>query len=210
MSRHVMECLGMSRVTIEDGKVVEVTEPRVRYCPLFAKRRGMEELNKESIRENIEYRISSFGMCTEDRVTTMDNFLNFGISETLCSALKNGKIDRPTLGIGMVDLSNVTTDQQQSVLKLPSNVNKGVVVMQVESGSAADSAGVKQYDVITQLGDTKVTNANTLRAALYKYKVGDSAKVTYYRNGKQQTSTVHLTKASSGDNNQSSQQDDGQ
>ena len=93
MSRHVMECLGMSRVTIEDGKVVEVTEPRVRYCPLFAKRRGMEELNKESIRENIEYRISSFGMCTEDRVTTMDNFLNFGISETLCSALKNGKID---------------------------------------------------------------------------------------------------------------------
>lgn len=124
--------------------------------------------------------------------------------------IKNGKIDRPTLGIGMVDLSNVTTDQQQSVLKLPSNVNKGVVVMQVESGSAADSAGVKQYDVITQLGDTKVTNANTLRAALYKYKVGDSAKVTYYRNGKQQTSTVHLTKASSGDNNQSSQQDDGQ
>lgn len=124
--------------------------------------------------------------------------------------IKNGKIDRPTLGIGMVDLSNVTTDQQQSVLKLPSNVNKGVVVMQVESGSAADSAGLKQYDVITQLGDTKVTNANTLRAALYKYKVGDSAKVTYYRNGKQQTSTVHLTKASSGDNNQSSQQDDGQ
>ena len=49
-----------------------------------------------------------------------------------------------------------------------------------------------------------------MRAALYKYKVGDSAKVTYYRNGKQQTSTVHLTKASSGDNNQSSQQDDGQ
>lgn len=93
MSRHVMECLGMSRVTIEDGKVVEVTEPKVRYCPLFAKRRGMEELNRESIKENIEYRISSFGMCTEERVTAMDNFLNFGISETLCSALKNGKID---------------------------------------------------------------------------------------------------------------------
>ena len=93
MSRHVMECLGMSRVTIQDGKVVEVTEPKVRYCPLFAKRRGMEELNRESIKENIEYRISSFGMCTEDRVTAMNNFLNFGISETLCSALKNGKID---------------------------------------------------------------------------------------------------------------------
>lgn len=93
MSKHVMECLGMSHVTIEDGKVVDVTEPKVRYCPLFAKRRGMEELNKDSVRENIEYRIRSFGMCSEDRVTRMDNFLNFGISETLCSALKNGKID---------------------------------------------------------------------------------------------------------------------
>lgn len=93
MSRHVMECLGMSRVTIEDGKVVDVTEPIVRYCPLFAKRRGMEELNKDTIRENIEFRIESFGMCSNDRVTEMDNFLNFGISETLCSALINGKID---------------------------------------------------------------------------------------------------------------------
>ncbi|MGM9907002.1 S1C family serine protease [Limosilactobacillus sp.] len=124
--------------------------------------------------------------------------------------IKNGKIERPALGIGMVDLSNVTTDQQQSVLKLPSSVNKGVVIMQVESGSVADSAGLKQYDVITQLGDTKVTNANTLKAALYKYKVGESAKVTYYRNGKQQTSTIHLTKAASGDSSQSTQQDDGQ
>lgn len=93
MSKHVMECLGMSRVTIEDGKVIDVTEPKVRYCPLFAKRRGMEELTKESVKENIEYRIRSFGMCNDDRVTRMDNFLNFGISETLCSALKNGRID---------------------------------------------------------------------------------------------------------------------
>lgn len=124
--------------------------------------------------------------------------------------IKNGKIERPALGIGMVDLSNVTTDQQQSVLKLPSSVNKGVVIMQVADGSAAANAGLKQYDVITQLGDTKVTNANTLKAALYKYKVGDSAKVTYYRNGKQQTSTVHLTKAASDDNSQTSQQNDGQ
>ncbi|MCH3921735.1 S1C family serine protease [Limosilactobacillus sp.] len=124
--------------------------------------------------------------------------------------IKNGKIERPALGIGMVDLSNVTTDQQQSVLKLPSSVTKGVVVMQVSSGSAADSAGLKQYDVITQLGDKKVTNASTLKAALYKYKVGDSTKITYYRDGKQQTTTIHLTKAATDSDSQSSQQDDGQ
>ena len=93
MSKHVMECLGMSRVTIVDGKVVEVTEPKVRYCPLFAKVRGIEELNRDTVKENIEYRMEHFGMCCENRETEMDNFLSFGISEILCLALKNRRID---------------------------------------------------------------------------------------------------------------------
>ncbi len=83
----------MSRVVIEDGKVVDVSEPRVKHCPLFEKYRGIEELNKDTIRENIEYRIRTFGMCTEDRDTEMDNFLSFGVSETLSSALIDGVID---------------------------------------------------------------------------------------------------------------------
>ena len=97
MSKHVMECLGMSRVTIEDGKVTDVTEPRVKYCPLFAKMRGIQELNEDTIRENIEFRIKAFGMCTEDRETTMDNFLSFGISETMSRALMDGSIDAVVL-----------------------------------------------------------------------------------------------------------------
>lgn len=117
--------------------------------------------------------------------------------------VKKGKISRPALGLGMADLSSVTTDQQQSVLKLPSNVNKGVVILQVANGSVADNAGLKKYDVIIQLGDKKINNTNELRAALYKYKVGDTTKVTFYRNGHQQTATLHLTKeAANTDDNQ--------
>lgn len=97
MSRHVMECLGMSRVTIEDGKVTEVTEPRVRFCPLLAKLRGIEELDEDAIRENIEFRIDSFGMCSEDRETEMDDVLSFGISETMSRALRDGRIDAVVL-----------------------------------------------------------------------------------------------------------------
>lgn len=93
MSRHVMECLGLSRVVIEDGKVVEVTEPRVKHCPLFEKYRGIEELNRDTIRENIEYRIETFGMCTERREVRMKDFLAFGISETLSLALQQGRIE---------------------------------------------------------------------------------------------------------------------
>ena len=109
MSRHVMECMGMSRVTIEDGKVTDVTEPRIRRCPLFAKYRGMGEITADVVRQNIEYRIDSFGMCTEDRVTRMGNFLSFGISETMSSALINGEIDAAVMaadGCGTVVLTD--------------------------------------------------------------------------------------------------------
>ncbi len=93
VSRHVMECLGMSRVVIEDGKVIEVSEPKVKHCPLFRKYRGIEELNTDTVRENIEFRISSFGMCTENRETEMDDVISFGISEILSHALRRGSID---------------------------------------------------------------------------------------------------------------------
>lgn len=108
--------------------------------------------------------------------------------------IKNGKISRPSLGISMIDLSRVTTDQQQSVLKLPSSITKGVVIMDVQSGSNAQTAGLEQYDVITKLGDTKITNTNSLKSALYKYKVGDTTKVTYYRDGQSHTATLKLAK----------------
>ena len=108
--------------------------------------------------------------------------------------IKNGKISRPSLGISMIDLSRVTTDQQQSVLKLPSSITKGVVIMDVRSGSNAQTAGLEQYDVITKLGDTKITNTSSLKSALYKYKVGDTTKVTYYRDGQSHTARLKLAK----------------
>ena len=93
MGRHVMEALGKSRVVMEDGKVVEVSEPQVKYCPLFKKYRGIEELNRDTIRENMEFRMRKFGMCCENREIRLDNFLSFGVSELMCLALSKGYID---------------------------------------------------------------------------------------------------------------------
>jgi putative methanogenesis marker protein 8 len=88
-----MEALGMARVVIEDGKIVEIGEPKVKYCPLFKKYRNIDELNPGTIRENIEYRISSFGMCTSSRQIRMKDFLSFGISELLSMALDKKMLD---------------------------------------------------------------------------------------------------------------------
>lgn len=109
MGRHVMEALGKSRIVIEDGKVTEIGEPAVRYCPLFKKYRGIDEINSESIRENIEYRIDRFGMCTEDREIRMKDFLSFGISEIISMALKRRFFDAAVIaadGCGTVVLDD--------------------------------------------------------------------------------------------------------
>lgn len=64
MDRHIFEALGKTRVVVENGKVVEVGEPQVSYCPLFYKKRGIEEFTPDVVKENIEFRIKDFGMCT--------------------------------------------------------------------------------------------------------------------------------------------------
>jgi len=87
MTRHVMEALGKARVVIEDGKVIEIGEPKVRYCPLFKKYRNIDEFKDKKIRENMEYRIAHFGMCTSSRDIRMNDFLSFGISELLSMAI---------------------------------------------------------------------------------------------------------------------------
>ena len=93
MAKHVLEALGKTRVVVEDGRVVEVGEPMVRYCPLFAKHRGIVEITPEVVRDNIEFRIKDFGMCTAHRRMRMRDFLSFGVSELLGMALSKKMLD---------------------------------------------------------------------------------------------------------------------
>lgn len=93
MSEHIIEALGKSQITIKDGKVVDVTEPEVEYCPLFDHHRGIKKLTKEVIAENIQFRIDDFGMCTSNRQLRMKDFLSFGISEIMCTLLDEKVID---------------------------------------------------------------------------------------------------------------------
>lgn len=109
--------------------------------------------------------------------------------------VKNGKITRPALGVALVDLTQVSSTQQKSILKLPSNVTDGTVLMQVNNGPAK-TAGLKKYDVITKIDDKAITDTAGLREALYKHKINDKITVGYYRDGKYKTTVVTLTKTS--------------
>ena len=93
MSEHIIEALGLSRIKIKDGKVIEVSEPEVEYCPLFDHHRGIKKLTPEVIAENIQFRIDDFGMCTPNRQLKMKDYLNFGISEIMSTLLNENMID---------------------------------------------------------------------------------------------------------------------
>lgn len=106
---------------------------------------------------------------------------------------KNGKVIRPALGITMVDLSAVTSQQQEQILKVPNTVKNGVVITSVQNATPAEQAGLKQYDVITKIDGKEVDSSSDLQSALYKKKVGDSIEITYYRGSKEHTTKVSLT-----------------
>ncbi len=93
MDEHVIEALGKTRVRVMDGKVVEVGEPKIDYCPIFDKYRGVKKLTPETVKDNIEFRIDDFGMCTNDRTVRMKDFLSFGVSEILNTLIVEDEID---------------------------------------------------------------------------------------------------------------------
>ncbi|MFY1066702.1 S1C family serine protease [Enterococcus sp. AD013-P3] len=106
---------------------------------------------------------------------------------------KDGKVTRPALGINMVDLSSVTSQQQEQILGVPATVKSGVVITNVVTATPAEKAGLKQYDVITKVDDKEITSTTDLQSVLYTKNVGDSITVTYYRGDKEETSKVELT-----------------
>ncbi|AQP54774.1 serine protease [Vagococcus penaei] len=111
---------------------------------------------------------------------------------------KDGKVIRPMLGITMVDLGYVSAEERESVLKLTDkDINGGVVVGSVVDGSPAAKAGLKKFAVITQVDGQDLDNRSELQAKLYSKNIGDSMKLTYYYNGKKETTTVKLDQDSS-------------
>ena len=59
-------------------------------------------------------------------------------------------------------------------------------------GSAADKAGLKEYDIILEFQGEKVTQENPLANILQKYKAGDIISLKVLRKGKEITLKVKL------------------
>ncbi|MDP4084645.1 MAG: trypsin-like peptidase domain-containing protein [Bacillota bacterium] len=105
-----------------------------------------------------------------------------------------GSVKRPYMGIDPKSVSEIPAYYQQEALKLPNNVDYGVALRQVVSGSPADRAGLKELDVIVEMDGKKINDVIDLRKLLYQQKkIGDKLQVKFYRNGSLKETTLTLT-----------------
>lgn len=116
-------------------------------------------------------------------------------AEPIISDLEQyGEVKRPSIGVAIQDVSMVSEYHQTETLKLPEDVQTGVMVQQVVPNSPAELGGLREMDVIVELDGEKINTVIDLRKHLYeKKKVGDALEVTFYRGGEKQTQTIKLT-----------------
>lgn len=97
--------------------------------------------------------------------------------------IKNGSASHGQLGVSVSGTSSSGTDSAFST---------GATVAEVTSGSAADKAGLKKGDVITQLGDRTISDPAELTAAVREQAGGATVAVNFTRNGKEQSADIKL------------------
>lgn len=99
------------------------------------------------------------------------------VMETLA---KNGRVRRGQLGIGV---GRVTSEIAK---ELNLNNLNGVLVAQVQSGGAADRAGIRQGDIITAFNGTPVNEPNPFRNLVAAAGPGANVTLTLLRDGREQ------------------------
>ncbi len=101
--------------------------------------------------------------------------------------VKNGKVERPYMGLGLVGISDVPADYLK---ELKITQTKGVVVAQTDSVSRTK---FNKGDVITAINGHKVESDSDVRNYIYTHhKAGDNVKFTVYREDKKTEVTMTL------------------
>lgn len=131
----------------------------------------------------------------EDEIEGMGFAIPIEMATSVLDRLEKGEaIERPLLGISMIDANNQYALFTYKVY-LDKDYDKGVVVVDVEENSPAEIAGFKKDDVILKVEGIEIEDNTHFRYVLYKYSIGDTIKIEYERDGRLNTVDVKLTDA---------------
>ncbi len=94
---------------------------------------------------------------------------------------------RAFLGVSTYDVN----EQTQRGFGLRSS--EGALVVGVYAGSPAEAAGLQRGDVITHVGDERITSPEELSSVIREHKPGDRVDVRWERGGERRSATVTLS-----------------
>jgi C-terminal processing protease CtpA/Prc len=100
----------------------------------------------------------------------------------------NSSNSKAWLGVSIRDVSENTSKENKS------NDGTGAYVNEVTENSPADSAGIKEGDVIVQFGEKNIDDADDLVRTVRKSNIGDKVDVHFLRNGEKKSVRVVLAK----------------
>ncbi|MGN1268002.1 MAG: S1C family serine protease [Candidatus Aphodocola sp.] len=111
-------------------------------------------------------------------------------------SLEKGKaIQRPVVGVQILDLTNKYALYRYGI-NVDSSVKSGVILVKVNTGYPASNGGLKEGDIVTKIDGNDITTVSEFKYELYKHNIGDTIEVTYYRDGKENKTTLKLDKTS--------------
>lgn len=114
---------------------------------------------------------------------------------------QEGRVIRGYMGVGIYEIAQSEAEDYD----LPSG---GVLIVNVEPDTPADKAGLKKYDLITQINGEKVKTTRELMNKVADHKPGETITLTIYR-GKDKK-TVKVTVIEAPDSKQSLAQSGGE
>ncbi|HUS60771.1 MAG TPA: trypsin-like peptidase domain-containing protein [Acidimicrobiales bacterium] len=99
---------------------------------------------------------------------------------------KGTNANRPFLGVSFVTVDAATLERNGY------KATSGALITEVVPGSAADQAGLSEYDLIVKAGDKAITNANELQEVVRETKPGDRLDLQVVRKSDRRRVTVTI------------------
>ena len=108
------------------------------------------------------------------------------VSKVVADLREFGVVQRAVLGVQIRDIDDAFAKEKKL------ETLNGAYVAEVQSGSAAAKAGIKEGDIITAVNGVNVNSVAQLQEQVGRYRPGDNIEVTIKRKDKVQTLTIEL------------------
>ena len=105
--------------------------------------------------------------------------------------MTTGEVSRPSLGVSVISLDSYSS-YELYMYRIQTDLTSGIYISSVQSGSAADKAGLQAGDIITAFDGTEITSYKDFLTMLYAKESGDQVTLTIYRDGSSSDVSVTL------------------